>query len=126
MVFGLALDMAELAIRSGSYLCSGIYYGGYRIIYGIRKDPILSKLEALENRLDCIKTQENSENLKCYWKLKHKFQNLQWVVIANNNVICQTFNKIEALRQMSNHIEDFPDISVLITQVGNETKMFEI
>lgn len=125
-MIGTLIYTADISVRTGSWILGKAFQGASYLVYGSKPDPVLTKLEELENKLNHKNNLEESPNLKYYWLTKHKYQNNYWVVISNDTLLIQTERKTTAIMIIAEYEEEFPERKCLLIQVGNEINLHEL
>lgn len=124
-MLSLTLDVVYLGLTTSKWILSKTYCGANYLIYGSPEDPVLCKLEQLENQLNQIQSKK-SKNQKFYWENKYQYNNYDWIIISQQKLIFQSNHKGEALTVLAEKSKKNENQKYLLIQVGNEINMCEI
>ena len=98
------------------------------MLYGTPKDPIIEKLEKLENRLKNIELTHHhlSNDLDYYWTIKNNYPINTWLVIKNQTVLFDSDKKSDCLNFIANQEQNDQSNTHLLIQINQENNSFEI
>jgi len=120
-MLGTILDWS---IRGSLWAVGKTYNGVTYLIYGTPKNPLITRIETLENRLS--PQNKSSPNVIYYWDHKYEYPDGNWVVICDGSLVCQTDSKTKALQHLAEKSDEEENKKCLLVCVGQENLMYEI
>jgi hypothetical protein len=120
-MIGLLFDVA---LYTGHWVLNKTYNGMYYMYYGSPKDPVITRLNEIENQLKSVLTETTLDH-KYYWSIKSKYSDDNWLVISDQEVLYETKRKTDALRFIADR-EDNNANQCLLVQINHEEHMYII
>jgi len=118
--------MLSFLLETSFWLLGKTLTTSYYMIAGSPKDPLLLKLEEMENKLDKRCVLDQSGNTVYYWSNKTSYRDGSWVVIRDGQLLIETKIKADALATISESSKENIESKCLLVHVGNECEMYEI
>jgi hypothetical protein len=111
--------LLNTTLHASSWLIMQSYYGISYMIYGPQTDPVMTRLEKIENEL--TRVTQAKQDLEYYWNNRSKFTKDKWIIISAANLIKECDSKWNALTTISDHNQLNPYSKYTLLQVGSES-----
>jgi hypothetical protein len=111
--------LLNTTLHASTWLLTQSYYGISYMIYGPRENPVMTRLEKIEDQL--ARATLAKQDLEFYWNTRSKYQKDNWIVISSATLIKQCDSKWDALTTISDHLQNHPNSKYTILQVGSES-----
>lgn len=112
--------LLNTTLHASTWLIMQSYYGISYMIYGPQADPVMSRLEKIEDQLGIVTLAK--QNLEFYWNNRSKYTKDNWVIISSATLIKECDSKWNALTTISDHNQQNPNSKYTLLQVGSESK----